>query len=182
MEHASMKQVRKSLKGAKKKDLKETIVIYNEMVKIYDSIVEDAINKIDQLESDIAESAAVASLYSSVAKSFAKKEDLEAKKVQIQDKTTRIRWSDGTSTVAKCLEEDEYDKEKGILIAALKKYMTPSQIKALLSGKDDKVKDRKHLETVYAKLFSDNKDESVSALKEWEALDANVRQSVKAKF
>lgn len=134
------------------------------------------------LKKDVAELSAISTLYGSVATSLAEDRSVTPRRVQIQDGVTRIRWSDGDTTVAKCLPDDQYDKEKGIYIAALKKFLGGAEIKNLVTGAPDPVKNRKHLETVYAKLFAENRDERISALREWEKLPMKIRQSVKAKF
>lgn len=48
--------------------------------------------------------------------------EAKIKKVIFNDPATIIFWSDGTKTVVKCSEGDEFDKEKGILYASLKKF------------------------------------------------------------
>ena len=44
-------------------------------------------------------------------------------KVKYQKPATIVFWSDGTKTVSKCGEKEKFDKEKGLAIAILKKYM-----------------------------------------------------------
>ena len=43
------------------------------------------------------------------------------KKVIYNDPATIIFWSDGTKTVVKCMEDDDYDPEKGFMAAVTKK-------------------------------------------------------------
>ena len=45
------------------------------------------------------------------------------KKVIFNEPATIIFWEDGTKTVAKCQEEDKYDREKGMLVCMVKKAM-----------------------------------------------------------
>ena len=43
-------------------------------------------------------------------------------KVIFNDPATIVIWSDGTKTVVKCDEKDEFDPEKGLAMAVCKKY------------------------------------------------------------
>ena len=45
------------------------------------------------------------------------------KRVIYNDPATIILWNDGTKTIAKCQEGDTYDREKGFVIAYLKKMI-----------------------------------------------------------
>ena len=45
------------------------------------------------------------------------------KNVIFNDPATIVFWSDGTKTVVKCGENDIYDPEKGLAMAAAKKYL-----------------------------------------------------------
>lgn len=45
------------------------------------------------------------------------------KKVIFNPPATIILWDDGTKTVVKCSEDDEYSKETGIALCFMKKYM-----------------------------------------------------------
>lgn len=47
----------------------------------------------------------------------------EIKKVVFNDPATIVFWSDGTKTVVKCGENDEYDPEKGLAMAIAKKAL-----------------------------------------------------------
>ena len=47
--------------------------------------------------------------------------DIKVEKVIFNKPATIVFWSDGTKTVVKCGENDEYDKEKGFYIACSKK-------------------------------------------------------------
>lgn len=53
--------------------------------------------------------------------------DIHIKQVIFNDPATIILWNDGTKTVAKCLDGDEYDAEKGFCIAYLKKMIGAKQ-------------------------------------------------------
>lgn len=46
----------------------------------------------------------------------------DIKKVIFNNPATIILWSDGTKTVVKCQEGDEFDKELGMAMAISKKY------------------------------------------------------------
>ena len=48
--------------------------------------------------------------------------------VTTKNKTTVIKWKDGSVTKATCEDEDNFDIEKGIMIAMLKKYYTVEEI------------------------------------------------------
>lgn len=47
---------------------------------------------------------------------------VKVEKVIFNKPATIVFWSDGTKTVVKCGENDEYDKEKGFYIACAKKF------------------------------------------------------------
>jgi hypothetical protein len=48
--------------------------------------------------------------------------DLKIKKVIFNEPATIIIWNNGTKTVVKCQEGDEYDKEKGFAMCITKKF------------------------------------------------------------
>lgn len=48
----------------------------------------------------------------------------EIDKVIFNDPATIVFWADGTKTIAKCTDE-EYDKEKGMMVCMLKKCYGP---------------------------------------------------------
>ena len=49
--------------------------------------------------------------------------NLKIERVMFNDPATIVFWSDGTKTVAKCSDEDYYDKTTGLAIAVCKKIM-----------------------------------------------------------
>ena len=104
------------------------------------------------------------------------------RKVSRNDKTTTIKWSDGSKTTAKCLDEDTYDAQKGALICIAKKFLPASDVRKALSTEEDKVKNRGRLEHVYKSLNHSDRDVRIAAQREWEALPFKTRQSVKAKI
>ncbi len=57
-------------------------------------------------------------------------------KITLNGPATIIFWDDGTKTVVKCDSEDEFDKEKGILYAALKKLSTNKTYNDILRAID----------------------------------------------
>ena len=67
--------------------------------------------------------------YYRYAKEYAKKNDIvrfgmcsvSISKVIFNDPATVVLWSDGTKTVVKCGPEDEFDTEKGLAMAIVKK-------------------------------------------------------------
>lgn len=61
---------------------------------------------------------------------------IKIEKVIVNDPATIIFWDDGTKTVVKCDSEDEFDKEKGILYAALKKLSTKKTYNDILRAID----------------------------------------------
>ena len=67
---------------------------------------------------------------------FSENRYIKPKKVIINDPATIIFWNDGTKTVVKCDSEDEFDKEKGILYAALKKLSTKEAYNDILRAID----------------------------------------------
>lgn len=48
---------------------------------------------------------------------------ISIKKVIFNDPATIVFWNDGTKTVVKCGEHDEFDREKGLAMAICKKTM-----------------------------------------------------------
>lgn len=69
------------------------------------------------------------------------------KKVIYNDPATIIFWSDGTKTVVKCMENEEYDPEKGFMAAVTKKvfgdkygWVMRHQVKPAVEN-EDKVDD-----------------------------------------
>ena len=61
---------------------------------------------------------------------------IKPKKVIVNDPATIIFWDDDTKTVVKCDSEDEFDKEKGILYAVLKKLSTKKTYNDILRAID----------------------------------------------
>ena len=55
----------------------------------------------------------------------------EVKKIIFNDPATIILWADGTKTVVKCSEGDEYDPEKGIAFCYMKKIFGNNYYKNL---------------------------------------------------
>lgn len=45
------------------------------------------------------------------------------KKVIFHDPATIVLWDDGTKTVVKCQEDDEYSKEQGLALCIAKKHL-----------------------------------------------------------
>ena len=52
-----------------------------------------------------------------------KNDIFEIKKVIYNDPATIVFWADGTKTVVKCTEDDEYDPEKGLAMCISKKAL-----------------------------------------------------------
>jgi hypothetical protein len=48
--------------------------------------------------------------------------DLKIEKVIFNEPAAIIIWNDGTKTIVKCQEGDEYDKEKGFTMCITKKF------------------------------------------------------------
>ena len=87
-------------------------------------------------------------------------EDID--RVIFHNPATIVFWKDGTKTVAKCYNEN-YDPEKGLMMAILKKFMTYSQLNKLRKKYDEgylpeiKIEQdylgcRTHLERAFAQL------------------------------
>lgn len=53
------------------------------------------------------------------------------KKVIFNDPATVILWNDGTKTVVKCMEGDEFDEEKGLAMCLLKGILGDKQYKKI---------------------------------------------------
>lgn len=60
----------------------------------------------------------------------------KVKSVKFHGPATIIFWEDGTKTVVKCQEGDEYNAEKGVLICALKKILGMDGLNHLLAIAD----------------------------------------------
>ncbi len=60
----------------------------------------------------------------------------KADRVKFHGPATIIFWEDGTKTVVKCQEGDEYNAEKGVLICALKKILGMEGLNHLLTLAD----------------------------------------------
>lgn len=54
-------------------------------------------------------------------------------KVIFQKTHTIVVWANGTRTVVNCVEED-FDKEKGLAMAIVKKYMNRNEFKRLIEN------------------------------------------------
>lgn len=61
-------------------------------------------------------------------------EDID--RVIFHNPATIVFWKDGTKTVAKCYNEN-YDPEKGLMMAILKKFMTYNQLNKLREKYDE---------------------------------------------
>ena len=59
---------------------------------------------------------------------------LYIKEVMYNDPATIVMWSDGTKTVAKCNDDDEYDKEKGLMVCILKRIMGTGDFISLMDS------------------------------------------------
>lgn len=57
-------------------------------------------------------------------------------RIKFHGPATIIFWEDGTKTVVKCQEGDEYNAEKGVLICALKKILGMDGLNRLLALAD----------------------------------------------
>lgn len=58
-------------------------------------------------------------------------ERIYIKKVIYSELTTIVLWSDGTKTVAKCSENDEFNPETGLAICYLKKLVGATEVRNL---------------------------------------------------
>lgn len=65
------------------------------------------------------------------------------KQVIFHNPATIIYWEDGSKTVAKCGKGDVFDKEKGVMVALLKKLYGSKQLNSMLSSVAGCVKRRK---------------------------------------
>lgn len=54
-------------------------------------------------------------------------------RVIYNDPATIILWNDGSKTVAKCMDGDTYDSEKGFLVAYLKKFVDSDTLREEMS-------------------------------------------------
>ena len=55
------------------------------------------------------------------------KEDVKIKKIIFNDPATVIYWSDGTKTVVKADEQDEYNKIDGLNFCIVKKFLSSKE-------------------------------------------------------
>lgn len=64
----------------------------------------------------------------------------DVKKVIINDPATIILWKDGSKTVVKCTENDEFDPEKGILLALVKHMLFEDSSTRMSKWMDEQTK------------------------------------------
>ena len=94
------------------------------------------------------------------------------KRVIYSEPATIVFWDDGTKTISKCVEQDEYDELTGFLMCVLKKKVPHKQwrkaLKKYVYGNDPKyvkrdvVKDEWHrLLKDYGIINNDNKSLSI---------------------
>lgn len=78
-------------------------------------------NNVTVVRKDVMDRAELTFIYarSGVGRSYA----LQIKEVIFNEPATIVYWTDGTKTVVKCSEDDEFDKEKGIALCFMKKAM-----------------------------------------------------------
>lgn len=62
---------------------------------------------------------------------YSKYSTIVIEKVLYNNPATIVFWTDGTKTVAKCSEFDEYSPETGLAICVLKKLSSPTQVREL---------------------------------------------------
>lgn len=65
----------------------------------------------------------------------------QIKRVLYKNPAVIVFWTDNTKTVAKCAESDVFDREKGFMIAVLKKYLSSRNVMQMLEEwipEDDK--------------------------------------------
>jgi len=55
------------------------------------------------------------------------------KEVIYSNPATIVIWSDGTKTISKCTENDEYNEEMGLVLCVLKKTLGATQVKNILA-------------------------------------------------
>lgn len=61
------------------------------------------------------------------------------KQVIFHDPATIIYWKDGSKTVAKCKKGDVFDKEKGVMVALLKKLYGSKELNNMLSSVTERI-------------------------------------------
>ena len=73
------------------------------------------------------------------------------KKVIFNDPATIVIWNDGTKTVVKCCEDDEFDPEKGLAMAISKKVLGGS-LKEIRKWTDEYHKEQEQISSLLYKM------------------------------
>ena len=73
------------------------------------------------------------------------------KKVIFNDPATIVIWDDGTKTVVKCCEDDEFDPEKGLAMAISKKALGGS-LKEVRKWTDEYYKEQEEINPLFYKI------------------------------
>lgn len=73
------------------------------------------------------------------------------KKVVFNDPATIVIWDDGTKTVVKCCEDDEFDPEKGLVMAISKKALGGS-LKEVRKWMDEYYKEQEEINPLFYKI------------------------------
>ena len=60
-------------------------------------------------------------------------ENVYMKEVIYSNPATVVIWSDGTKTISKCTENDEYNEEVGLTLCVLKKVLGATAVKNILA-------------------------------------------------
>ena len=93
----------------------------------YDMEVDNGINVIDKYMEGMIYEIGVPSLHPTLRKEVAAEHIYngvpEIKKVIFNDPATIVLWKDGTKTVVKAQDKEEFDKEKGLAMAISKKSL-----------------------------------------------------------
>ena len=87
----------------------------------YDMEVDNGINVIDKYLKGMIYEVGVPSLNPTLRKKVAGVPEI--KKVIFNDPATIVLWKDGTKTVVKAQDKEEFDKEKGLAMAISKKSL-----------------------------------------------------------
>ena len=100
--------------------VKDVVSVYEKEEKdmrTNDATVQDVYNSMTHCQQKVCQFM-IAEALNNATKSFTPD---SIKKVIYNDPATIIFWSDGTKTIVKCMEDEDYDPEKGFMAAVTKK-------------------------------------------------------------
>lgn len=129
-----------------------------------------AVNPTDYIDTDMVRERLTSEVYKTAMKSYKEERKMSASRFAIKDiqfngPATVILWRDGTKTVVKKQDNDDYDQEKAIAMAVARKALGEEGYYSLFHAKEIAEKElkklRKHLEVLesqYAQMSNRKKN------------------------